>query len=107
MGKNKNKNKQYQLLFSAWGALKPGGILVYSTCTFAPEENELQITKFLDKVVDAEVMSIEMLKELKTLPITKEFKGKKVNSEVVKKAMRIMPDKEIEGFFVVKILKKH
>jgi len=44
--------------------------------------------------------------DIKRLPIVKEFKGKKVSPEVVKKAMRIMPTKEIEGFFVVKI-KKH
>ena len=42
----------------------------------------------------------------KKLPIEREFNNKKVNREVVKNAMRIMPTKEIEGFFVCKI-KKH
>lgn len=33
-------NRQKQILKSALKMLKPGGILVYSTCTFAPEEDE-------------------------------------------------------------------
>ena len=32
--------KQRRLLFSAIHTLKPGGTLVYSTCSLAPEENE-------------------------------------------------------------------
>ncbi|MFX1277096.1 MAG: methyltransferase domain-containing protein [Promethearchaeota archaeon] len=34
---------QKKLLESALGLLKPGGIFVYSTCSFYPEEGELQI----------------------------------------------------------------
>jgi 16S rRNA (cytosine1407-C5)-methyltransferase len=36
----KKAQQQYELLTHALGALKPGGTLVYSTCTLAPEENE-------------------------------------------------------------------
>ncbi len=97
--------KQWGLLLAAWSALKPGGILVYSTCTFAPEENELQMTKFIERVGDCEILDIKILTDIKELPIVKEFKNKKVNPDVVKKAMRIMPTKEIEGFFVCKLRK--
>ncbi|MFB3896466.1 MAG: 16S rRNA (cytosine(967)-C(5))-methyltransferase RsmB [bacterium] len=38
---------QQQLLESAYRILKPGGILVYSTCTLTEEEDEQQITRFL------------------------------------------------------------
>jgi 16S rRNA (cytosine967-C5)-methyltransferase len=38
---------QEQLLESAYRILKPGGILVYSTCTLTKEENELQVDRFL------------------------------------------------------------
>lgn len=38
---------QRQLLESAAGLLKPGGVLVYSTCTVTPEENEAVIRGFL------------------------------------------------------------
>jgi len=97
--------KQWQLLLGAWSALKPGGTMVYSTCTFAPEENELQITKFMERNEDAEIQDIKKILDIGYLPITKEFKGKKVNEEVVDKALRIKPTGEIEGFFVVKIRK--
>ena len=36
-----------QILDAAAAALRPGGRLVYSTCTFAPEEDEAQVGAFL------------------------------------------------------------
>ena len=39
--------RQRAILESAAKALKPGGRLVYSTCTFAPEENEETVLAFL------------------------------------------------------------
>ncbi len=33
----------------AVGLLKPGGVLVYSTCTYSPEENESQVHWVLQK----------------------------------------------------------
>ena len=39
--------RQAEILNSGAQLLKPGGRLVYSTCTFAPEENEQAIEKFL------------------------------------------------------------
>ncbi len=39
--------RQQEILCHAAEMLKPGGILVYSTCTFAPEENEQNICWFL------------------------------------------------------------
>lgn len=41
--------RQQEILQSAAMLLKPGGRLVYSTCTFAPEENEQVIEKFLQE----------------------------------------------------------
>ena len=40
-------NRQKEILQSAAKLLKPGGRLVYSTCTFAPEENEQVVSSFL------------------------------------------------------------
>ena len=39
--------RQKEILLSAAQMLKPGGRLVYSTCTFSPEENEGVISAFL------------------------------------------------------------
>lgn len=41
-------NRQRQLITKAFDLLCEGGILVYSTCTFAPEENEETIQHLLD-----------------------------------------------------------
>ncbi|KIL35235.1 16S rRNA methyltransferase [Cohnella kolymensis] len=38
---------QRQLLSRVQSLVKPGGVLVYSTCTVAPEENEQAVTHFL------------------------------------------------------------
>ena len=40
---------QKKLFVTALQILKPGGILVYSTCSFAPEENELVVDSMLDR----------------------------------------------------------
>ncbi|MBR5529110.1 MAG: RsmB/NOP family class I SAM-dependent RNA methyltransferase, partial [Oscillospiraceae bacterium] len=40
-------NRQGEILHSAAQLVRPGGRLVYSTCTFAPEENEQAIAAFL------------------------------------------------------------
>ena len=39
--------RQAEILESGAGLVRPGGRLVYSTCTFAPEENEQTIADFL------------------------------------------------------------
>jgi 16S rRNA (cytosine967-C5)-methyltransferase len=39
---------QASILVAGAGAVRPGGVLVYSTCTISPTENELQIAAFLD-----------------------------------------------------------
>lgn len=47
---------QATLLGRAWKLLAPGGTLVYSTCTFAPEENEVVLDYVLGD--DAEIVPI-------------------------------------------------
>jgi len=41
--------RQKRILMDVWPALKENGILVYSTCTFNPGENEENIKWFIDK----------------------------------------------------------
>ena len=45
--------KQQQLLESLWSLLKPGGILLYATCSVLKQENAQQVTDFFDKHRDA------------------------------------------------------
>lgn len=54
---------QQQLLIAGLKALKPGGVMVYSTCTLAPEENEANIQWLLDRYKDlVEVCQVDRLK---------------------------------------------
>jgi NOL1/NOP2/sun family putative RNA methylase len=50
--------RQRHLLRQAARLVRPGGALVYSTCTFAPEENEQQVAAFLAEQRDWEVLEI-------------------------------------------------
>lgn len=44
---------QKQLIENIWRTLKPGGRLLYATCSVMPEENERQMAHFLDNTHDA------------------------------------------------------
>lgn len=47
---------QKQILPRAYEMLKPGGMLLYSTCTFSPEEDEDTVRFFLDRYPDMELV---------------------------------------------------
>ncbi|MDX1428886.1 MAG: RsmB/NOP family class I SAM-dependent RNA methyltransferase, partial [Rhodothermales bacterium] len=91
--------KQRRLLYSAIKCLKPGGRLVYSTCSFSPEENEVVVQKMLTKFGGA----------IRILPITldvpqfrsgmTEWKGREFDGSI-SMARRIVPDAAMDGFFV-------
>ena len=51
--------RQAEILHSAAAMLKPGGRLVYSTCTFAPEEDEMAVAAFLESHPEFEPEVIE------------------------------------------------
>jgi 16S rRNA C967 or C1407 C5-methylase (RsmB/RsmF family)/NOL1/NOP2/fmu family ribosome biogenesis protein len=40
--------RQQRIVHDVWNALKPGGLFIYSTCTFNREENEENIQYFID-----------------------------------------------------------
>ena len=49
---------QEEITREAVKMLKPGGMLLYSTCTFSPEENEKQIARMLSENPDLELLEI-------------------------------------------------
>ncbi len=97
-------HKQWKLLHSAFQSLKPGGILVYSTCTFSPEENEAQIAKLIKKFGDA--VQIEPI----SLPIDNTQPGltawnNKPFPDALKNTIRILPNNLMDGFFIARLRK--
>jgi 16S rRNA (cytosine1407-C5)-methyltransferase len=101
--------KQKALLFSAIDVLKPGGVLLYSTCSFAPEENEATVDKALQRFGDAiQVEPIELpLPDslLNCQPGLSEWEGKAFDPQLAQ-ALRILPNEHMEGFFLCRLRKK-
>ncbi|MDF1760026.1 MAG: RsmB/NOP family class I SAM-dependent RNA methyltransferase [Coxiellaceae bacterium] len=96
---------QWQVLQSGFLCLKPGGTLVYSTCTFAPEENEAILNKLLKRFPgQAEIVSCD-------LPVDNCFDGitywnEQFYAPEVARSKHILPNETFDGFFVCKITKK-
>lgn len=60
--------RQKEILANAKGLVKPGGYLIYSTCTFSPEENEMVVADFLRKNDDYKLIRVKDSLEAKTRP---------------------------------------
>ena len=65
--------RQREILANARGMVKPGGYLLYSTCTYSPEENEENLGDFLGKNPDFTLVKVkdELIK--KTRPAIKRY----------------------------------
>ena len=85
---------QEKLLKSAINLLKPGGILVYSTCSLYPEEGELQVLKVLN--------------HFKPMALPKWFSSSyKINNQHIPGTGRLFPaTHRTKGFFIAKFKKK-
>ena len=53
------ERRQAEILLSAALMLRPGGRLVYSTCTFSPEENEGRVSEFLHTHPDFSIEAVD------------------------------------------------
>lgn len=95
---------QKKLFNTAVKVLKPGGTLVYSTCTLEPEENEGLLNQVLKENNNIYLDKID-LPIKKSKPITN-YDGTEYSDEI-NKSLRIWPqDNDTEGFFVAKIKKE-
>ena len=95
---------QKRLISSAIEILKPGGEIVYSTCTHAPEENE-EVIDFSLKEFGGRIKIEKISLPVKCREGIKEWQGKEY-SEKVKNSCRIYPqDSNTEGFFIAKFKK--
>ena len=81
---------QMSLLDEAYSLLKEDGILVYSTCTYNPGEDELQLLNFLERYKDMELIPADF----------------KASSSKLKGTVKLSPLNGTEGQFI-SILKKN
>lgn len=85
-------SRQKEILEHAYSMLKPGGIIVYSTCTYALEEDEDVVLSFLEKHGDMELLD------------PKVSWGRKGYKDL--NVRRIFPMDGGEGHFIAKMQKK-
>lgn len=82
--------RQLAVLDSAAMALKPGGVMVYSTCTFSACENEMVVERFIKEHEEFEFVDC----------------GVEFGRRALGKAVRILPEDGGEGHFAAKFVKK-
>ncbi len=90
--------KQKGLIMSAFDALKPGGRMVYSTCSFSPEENELIVAQLLRRRPEARLVVPELPAEVPWIDGITEWEGRSYD-EALTACRRILPDEHFDGFF--------
>lgn len=94
---------QRKMLMAAHKLLKPGGTIVYSTCTFAPEEDEVPVNHLIKHREDMSLEEIEIDAPGLT-PARSDWEGVRFEPGLTK-ARRVLPSPHMEGFFVAKLKK--
>jgi len=100
---NRLSKLQKKMILSAFDLLKKGGTLVYSTCTFAPEENEEVISYLLKKRPDAGIITLSF-DDLVVADGLTEWQGNALDPRL-SGTKRVIPDGMLEGFYLAKITK--
>jgi NOL1/NOP2/sun family putative RNA methylase len=95
---------QRRLILAGYLALRPGGVMVYSTCTVAPEENESVVAHLLAGHPEAELLEAD-LPGMKMRPGLVEWEHERF-PDSVSLCRRILPqDNDTEPFFLALIRK--
>lgn len=99
--------RQRKLLERALELCRPGGRVVYSTCTYAPEENELVIADVLERTGQTGNVAIlpTRLAGLTASSGITEWDGRKLVLDL-ENALRIWPHQNDTGGFFVAVLEK-
>ncbi len=94
---------QQRMLVASFKRLRPGGIIVYSTCTVSPEENEAPVDHLLRHYPDASVEPVA-LEIPETIPGLARWEGREYHPDL-RFALRVVPTPYMEAFFVCRIRK--
>jgi len=101
-GIRKLSRLQKQLLISAEKCLNKNGVIIYSTCSLEPEENEENMDFAVRNLgLHIEKIDMEIPNSMKALT---EWEGSKYDDSVAN-SVRIIPDNIMEGFFICKLRK--
>jgi NOL1/NOP2/sun family putative RNA methylase len=95
---------QIDLLKNALRLTKPGGIVVYSTCTYAPEENELVVEEALGETEEFRLEKV-CIPGLLECPGITEWNGQRLNDNLSCTARYYPHINDTGGFYVAKIIK--
>ncbi len=92
---------QKMLVIAGFDLLKPGGIMVYSTCTLDPEENEFVIQHLIENRRDAVILEFNL--NLKCERGLTEWRGRRLHGDL-SKTIRVYPHhNDTQGFYIAKI----
>ena len=96
-----NAELQKRLIEKAYQVLEPGGVLVYSTCSLEPEEDEAVVSWLLERHPGAETVEVEAPGSPGlSHPLEMEL------DERVRRCRRIWPGLHgTQGFFIAKVVK--
>ncbi|HXW87638.1 MAG TPA: RsmB/NOP family class I SAM-dependent RNA methyltransferase [Streptosporangiaceae bacterium] len=97
------KYQQTRMLEAAYRLLRPGGTMVYSTCTIAPEENEFPVSQVLRRHDDLEVQPA-LLDQPNFRPGLGAWRGYRFGP-ALRHALRVLPTDHFEAFFAAKLVK--
>lgn len=96
---------QNELMDAADRVLRPGGTMVYATCTFAPEENEAQVQRLLDRGYVMEPLPFDRL-EAPLLPGLTSWPGLELDDSM-HLARRFLPGIHPSlGLFIARLRKE-
>jgi 16S rRNA C967 or C1407 C5-methylase (RsmB/RsmF family) len=96
---------QQRMLAAAFKLLKPGGVLVYTTCTISPEENERPVDVLLNRFDECRVLPIDVgIGPDVSMPGLRSWEGTRFHPDL-QLALRIRPQEFYEPFFICKLQK--
>lgn len=90
---------QRELLSSAATLLRPGGHLVYSTCSIQPVENEDQVKWFLKK-------HPEFLRDQDPDSFKRMISHPSLDTEITNEGILVFPSEQTDGFFMTRLIKQ-
>ena len=97
---------QIGLLKRAVQLTRSGGVIVYSTCTYAPEENEAVVDDVLGEYRDTVCLEKTSVPGLKGCPGLTEWNGTEFCDELKHCARYYPHQNDTGGFFVARLVKK-